>query len=343
MNIVFGSTDGDHYPSFSFYFEGPSSDTCQGNCEHCYLRQAVGNQIPLKTCFEQYNDLITRSYTIVPKVPDTFSREGEYLRQGILKNNHLYAQEKVKDCGIAWTSGLPLLRGNGDYLLNLARDSNLNVIALTGHALTGLVQGVIPASVTEAAIRLVQEWNRQHPPEHTFKISITFTISHLNKDLDFIESYIKYARKFGADFIRINRFIDCTEDQRFHHLIMSQEETGQFFADIAHILSCYDSPTLMVSSDFGFTGIGAIGGHEGQNNCAGGTGSFAIFNSLVFPCDEILTKPIGKLIYNLDDGYGWDIELKPGVLEALADAKCHSNYHGCIAHLFSSTAITVPK
>jgi hypothetical protein len=122
---------------------------------------------------------------------------------------------------------------------------------------------------------------------------------------------------------------------------MSQEETVQFFADIAPILASYDSPTVMVSSDFGFAGIEAIGGHDGQNDCAGGTGSFAIFNSLVFPCDEILTKPIGKLVNNLD-GYGWDIEFNPGVLEALADAKRHSAYHGCIAHLFSSTAIAVP-
>jgi hypothetical protein len=342
MNIVFGSTDGDHYPSFSFYFEGPSSATCQGTCEHCYLRRAAGNQTPLKTCFKQYDDLIARSYTIVPKVPDTFSREGEYLRRGILNNNHLYAQEKVKDCGVAWTSGFPLLRGNGDYLLNLAHDCNLSIVALTGHALFGLIKGVIPASVTEATIRLVQDWNRRHPIEHNFKISITFTISHLNKDLNSIRSYIEYARTFEVDSIRFNRFIDSTEDQRFQHLIMSQEETVQFFADIAPILACYDSPIVMVSSDFGFAGIEAIGGHKGQNDCAGGTGSFAIFNSLVFPCDEILTKPIGKLVNNLD-GCGWDIEFNSGVLEALADAKRHPAYHGCIAHLFSSTAVAVPQ
>ena len=341
MNIVFGSTDGDHYPSFSFYFEGPSSATCQGACEHCYLRRAVGNQTPLKTCFEQFDDLIVRSYTIVPKIPDTFSREGEYLRQGILKNNHLYAQEEVKDCGVAWTNGLPLLQGDGDYLLNLAHDCNLNIIALTGHALVGLVKGLVPASITEATIRLVQEWNRRHPSEQQFKISLTFTISHLNKDPDLVRSYIEYTRKFGADFIRFNRFINCTEDQRFQNFIMNDEETAQFFADIAPVLACYDSPTVMVSNDFGFMGIEAIGGHKGLNDCAGGTGSFAIFNSLVFPCDEVLTKPIGKLVHNLD-GSGWDVQFKPGALEALADAKLHAAYHGCIAHLFSSTDISIP-
>lgn len=342
MKIVFGSTNGDHYPSFSFYFEGPGSATCQAACEHCFLHRTKSNHTtPLETCFEQFDDLIARSYTIVPKVPDTFSRDGEYLRRGILSNNYLYAQEELKDCGVAWTNGLPLLRGDGDRLLDLAHDCNLSIIALTGYALVGLVKGVVPASVTEDTIRLVQGWNRLHPPEHHFKISLTFTIGHLNKTPDLVRSYIEYARKFRADFIRFNRFIDCTEDRRFQNLIMSDEETAQFFADIAPVLDSYDSPTVMVSSDFGFAGIEAIGGHKGLNDCAGGTGSFAIFNSLVFPCDEILTKPIGELVHK-EDGSGWDMQFKPGALEALADAKRHASYHGCIAHLFSSTDISIP-
>ena len=341
MKIVFGSTNGDHYPSFSFYFEGPSSATCQAACEHCFLLMAGRNDTPLETCFEQFNDLVARSYTIEPKIPDTFSRNGKYLRMGILSNNHLYAQEEIKKSGVAWTNGLPLLRGDGERLLDLAHDCNLSIIALTGHALFGLVKGLVPTSVTEATIQLVQGWNRRHPSEHQFKISLTFTIGHLNKDPDLVRSYIEYTRKLKADFIRFNRFIDCTEDRRFQNLIMSDEETAQFFADIAPVLACYDSPTVMVSNDFGFMGIEAIGGHKGLNDCAGGTGSFAIFNSLVFPCDEVLTKPIGKLVHNLD-GAGWDVQFKPSALEALAEAKLHEAYHGCIAHLFSSTDISIP-
>jgi len=336
MKVAFGTQEGDHFPSFSLYFEGPSSASCQAACEHCYIPRDGRNGTHLETCLEQFDDLVARSYTIEPKVPDTFSRDGEYLRMGILRNNHLYAQQEIKKCGIAWTSGLPLLRGNGEQLLDLAHDCNLSIISFTGPALVGLIKGLVPASVTEAAIRFVQGWNRRRPSEHRFKISITFTIGHLNKDPDLVRSYIEYTRKLSADFIRFNRFIDFTEDRRFRNLIMSDEETAQFFADIAPILACYDSPTVMVSNDFGFTGIEAIGGHKGLNDCSGGTGSFAIFNSLVFPCDELLRYPIGKLVRNPDD-HRWDVQFKPGALKALAAMKRSGAYNGCIAHLFAST------
>lgn len=341
MKVIFGSTEGDHYPSFSFYFEGPSSDTCQAACEHCFIPRATGNETPLKTCLEQLDDLVARSYTIKPMVPDTFGHDGECLRKGIIRNNHIYAQEEIKDCGVAWTSGLPLLRGGGDQLLDLAHDCNLRLIAFTYPTLISQIKGLVPASVTEAAIRLVQEWNKRHPSEHQFKTSLTFTIGRLNKDPDSVKSYIEYTRKLTIDFIRLNRFINFTENRKFQNLMMSDEETAQFFTDIAPVLACYDSPTVMVSNDFGFAGIEALGGRKGLNDCPGGTGSFAIFNSLVFPCDELLRNPIGRLVRN-PDGSGWDVQFKQGALEALAAAKRHVAYHGCIAHLLSSTDISIP-
>ena len=340
MKVLFGSSSGDHFPAFAFYFEGPSSATCQAACEHCFIPRAGRNDTPLEICLEQYDDLVARSYTIKPMVPDTFGRDGEYLRRGILRSNHIYAQEKVKDWGAAWTSGLPLLRGEGDRLLDLAHDCNLSLISFTGPALVGLVKGLVPASITEDAMSLVQEWNRRHPSEHQFKISITFTITRFNKDPGTVRRYIEYTRGLNADFIRFNRFVDFTEERRFQNLMMSNEETAQFFADIAPVLACYDSPTVQISNDFGFAGIEALGGRNGHNNCPGGTGSFAIFNSLVFPCDELLKNPIGILARNLD-GPGWDVQFKPGALEALAAAKRHAAYQGCIAHLLSSTDMPV--
>lgn len=342
MKVVFGSTDGDHYPSFSFWFEGPGSATCRASCEHCFLHTSKTSPTPLETCFEQYNDLVARSYVVIPKTPDTFSRDGKYLRMGILNDNHLYAQEGIKHCGVAWTNGLPLLLGDGHQLLSLARDNNLNIISFSGYALHGLVKGAAPPSITEAAIQLVKDWNGQQPPERRFQTSLTFTISQFNRDADSVRGYIEYCRKLNIDYIRLNRFIDCTRDGKFRNLIISDEETAQFFADIVPVLESYDSPKVMISNDFGFSGIEAIGGHKGLNDCAGGTGSFAIFNSLVYPCEEVLTRPIGELVHKTDGG-GWDIHIEPGALEALAEAKQHPAYSGCIAHLFSSMEIAIPS
>ena len=129
----------------------PGRNTCKAKCEYCFIPTALtyssshnaeNLQEKIQLESRQIVDLRLQGYNVVPMVPDTFAWNGAYLKSDLLFQNPLYDQDELEGEGIAWTSGMPLLKSNDPYnLLRLAYQNNLKVLAITSH---GIKDGEIP-------------------------------------------------------------------------------------------------------------------------------------------------------------------------------------------------------
>jgi len=318
------------YPSritLPFFVGGtPDKDTCQAKCNYCFIPfNSRGNEphtwenIDEKIRLEktQMNDLRLQGFNVVAMIPDSFGWGGKYLESGILNHNQLYDQDELSDMGVAWTSGKPLLRGDANRLLYLAWENNLRLIAATSH---GLIDGEVPIkgiaqpSVVRDFVKLIHNYNTKNP-ENRFKLSLGFPIGAHN--IDKLDDYVVYSALLGVDYLRFNRLIDLSPDNRFAHLVLSSSENRQFFSrmqeirekDISELLTNASSDVLtyqgnvklnpdisiIVSTDFGFEGEEIVGLGNPINRCPGGTNLFAIFYEVIYPCNELFEFPVGNL------------------------------------------------
>lgn len=318
------------YPSritFPFFVGGtPGKDTCQAKCNYCFIPlnsrgsephtwKNIDEKIRLEKT--QMDDLRFQGFNVVAMIPDSFAWNGKYLESGILNHNQLYDQDELSDMGVAWTSGKPLLKGDAERLLYLAWENDLRLIAATSHGLVdgeAPIKGITQPPIVREFVRLMHAYNKENPERH-FKLSLGFPIGTHN--IDRLNDYVVYSALLGVDYLRFNRLIDLSNDNRFAHLMLSSTQNRHFFErmkeiqekNISELLTSASTNVLayqrhskvnpdisiMVSTDFGFEGEDVVRLSNPINRCPGGTNLFAIFYELIYPCNELFEFPVGNL------------------------------------------------
>lgn len=330
------------YPCLAFYIGGNSGKTsCLAACQHCFVPRNAFSLSP-DEAKSRITFLEANGYSIVPMIPDTFADSGNYLRSGILKSNRLYDQDIVRDIGIAWTSGKPLLQENWFNLLRLASLNELNIISLTCNIMNDeepSIHGSLSASDLSVCVERIFEYNVKVNSKDKLRLCLTHTISNHNRHSRALFSFYERASELGAHFVRLNRLIDFSDDNNLGSLVMSNEETQVFFETLVNleVPKTIAIPTL-VSSDLGVSGAEQMGIHNARG-CPGGIGLFAVLDNCVYPCVEYLKEPVGIINWSLiedsstdkDDFINWD----RNQLDRLRAKSQSSVYDGCIGHLIT--------
>ncbi|MFH0870468.1 MAG: hypothetical protein V1866_05435 [archaeon] len=398
MKVLYRTTTKQYEPAFSqgrlvhpskvtfpFLVGGvPGKYTCKAKCDYCFIPFHSKGKEPhqwsniegkIRLEKTQIDDLKSQGFNVVAMIPDSFAWNGKYLESGILYHNRLYDQDELSHMGVAWTSGVPLLKGDAGRLLHLAWKNNIRLVAATSHGITDgeiPIKGVAQPSVVREFVGLMHDYNRKNPGE-AFKISLGFPIGAHN--LDRLQDYIAYSSFLGVDYIRFNRLLDLSKDDRFAGLILSQRGNAMFFEkmrefqkqNIADILSVASKAVLkhegfarlnpdisiMVSTDFGFDGEETLELDEPINRCPGGTNLFAIFYELIYPCNELFDFPVGILTLKeksaIESMLGVHIatdrnlihspEFDNEKIKMLESIVCDPRYKGCIGHTIRANRI----
>jgi len=325
-------------PCLAFYIGCRSgATTCRSNCEHCFI-PPEGPWLSPAEAKCRIGILRTAGYPVVPMIPDTFADNGSYLRSGILFRNKLYDQNEVKDEGVAWTSGIPLLQENWSDLLHLASDNELQILTFTCPSLSvgrAAVKGGMSERALAECLQRVQAYNDKQPPARRFLICLTLTIAKYNCNHEALFDFYTFASEHSADLVRLNRLIDFSTGRTFERLVLTAEDTSTFFK----VLDKFDVPAklaipTLISSDFGASAGTAISGLH-LCGCTGGIQMFAVLGEGVYPCVEYLRDPVGRI--------DWEVskELSPAIdpvrwhserLSALREVATQPGYDGCIGH-----------
>ncbi len=149
--------------SLEFYYHidtRTGHKTCQAFCEHCYFRSTKAANFRQKGGDARVviENLRLRGVKVIPVVPDSFGDGGSYLRTDIFKNQSFIMGN------MAWTSGMPLVRGNYQDLLRLLVKNDIELVAITSHGASddeSPFRGITKPSVVKQSIALIKSFNRE--------------------------------------------------------------------------------------------------------------------------------------------------------------------------------------
>ena len=338
----------------------PSAHTCEAACRCCFLvtsshrwRAVDEHTIDARIAdeAERIEGLLAAGYSVEPVVADVFSWGGRYLDSPILRGAAIYEQRGLEGTSIAWTSGRPLLGPAAPDLLSRARRAGFRVVALTSHG-TGdddpRPQGAVKPSEVRRVVRTIHTWNRDNDGQ--FRISITFPIGRHNAHR--VDELAGYAALLGARYVRFNRLLDLTLDRSLAGWVLDVSETQQVLLRLGKLegrpvesLRAAAHPAfpdeesasvpdvcelgVMLSPDWGQDEAGCLGHGRGVNHCPGGQSMFGVIEDDIYPCSELLHRPIGRL-----ESRGGRIEVSfdEESLAQLGELTRWSGYRGCIVH-----------
>jgi len=345
----------------SFYVgDSPGTKTCKAACEHCFIpfspesgklapdRENLSLDQVIEIEKRQISDLKSFGYRVVPIIPDTFAHNGAYLSSGILKRNTLYNQDGFENRGVAWTSGLPLLKGDSKELLDLALENELSLIAITNNGTfdheIGL-KGIVPPSLVKKVVEMIQLYNKCN--NNRFEISLTFTVGTYNLSYESIMRYISHAESLGVDYVRFNRFIDFTKEHRFHDRMFSTEHSKSFLEIMNRInIEGVGNIDVLISTDFGNESEEVLGLDTKINRCGGGSHGFGVLKGLIYPCVEMLQYQIGELVLTSIESLdpiiasrfpnnqreAYNLNFYDQKIRRLATIKSDNRHKGCVGH-----------
>lgn len=298
------------------------SKTCEQTCKHCWY---VSQEQVARKSFDRneaviiYKTLCSDGYNVFPRYIDGFAYDGEYMQKYERANTRTYYSgdktmpTKTMQDGEIWSSGTPLLKGDAEKLLNIARETGFRTITITFHGLIDEnifpmdqecypIKGGLDSINFEKVIAIIKDYNERYINAYDFsgfRIGVGITIGKHNNSKEILRRYFQYFNKFNISALRFNRFFNF--GNVYPQLIISEEEVKQFYLDIKNLHESISlNYQLGISGDFGSTGIEVMGFPSHTSWCRAGRQLFAIFptytNNIIFTENDFKYERIGDLV-----------------------------------------------
>lgn len=306
------------------YFEidtNIGSKTCEQTCKHCWYTncdQVAHKSFDHNEAMVIYQALLEKGYNVFPRYTDGFAYNGEYMQKYKMANTRTYYSgvnpipAKTMQNGELWSSGTPLLKGNAENLLDIARETGFKTITMTFHGLIDEnlslmeqkyypIQGVSNSANYEKVISIIKNYNAKYKDKFDFSgfhIGVGITIGKHNNFKEMLQRYLHYFNKFDISALRFNRFFNFGNSHP--HLVISEEEVKQFYIDIKELHTNISlNYQLGISCDFGTSGIEAVDFPSHASWCRAGRQFFAIYptaNNIIFTENDFKYERIGDLV-----------------------------------------------
>ncbi len=303
---------------------------CLARCEHCFLRN---NKLisdfsqEINEAVKVINLLKASGYSVSPIVSDSFSNNGEYIRNKVFRSLFNGSYDMV------WTSGLPIVNDTDMKMLDMVNLYKIKMIGMTSHGIEDAespMRGLIQPSIVKKAVLRIHKFNEIN--NCNLKARLTFTIGKWNLQHSQIEKYFDYCEELGISTIRFNEFFDT--QGKYPEYVLDKDDRIKAYK---YMKTIYDSKdyklNLSVCEDFGVAGIKVMNFPKEIGSCPAGESLFGVVYPNIYACPVLLRNKVGKI--DKSGKLHWDRDR----LRIIKDSKTDQEFTGCFAASYMHSSL----